>query len=209
MTPPHADVPKPSVRRLSMYLRQLESFERERIRTVSSRKVGESLGLTDAQVRKDLAYFGQFGRPGVGYEVSPLIHRLRSILGTDRISGTLLIGAGNLGRAVAAYTGFKAKGFDLVALVDADPKKVGRKIGGLVVRPIDDLERIVRTHDIRLAMVAVPADAAQAVVDRLVEAGVRGILNFAPVQLRTPPAVTVRYLDVAAELEQLSFLTMH
>ena len=209
MTQPHADAPKPSVRRLSMYLRQLESFERERIRTVSSRKVGESLGLTDAQVRKDLAYFGQFGRPGVGYEVGPLIQRLRSILGTDRISATLLVGAGNLGRAVAAYTGFRAKGFELVALVDADPKKVGRKIGRLTVRPIDQIERIVRDSEVRLAMVAVPAGAAQAVADRLVAVGVRGILNFAPVQLHTPPGVTVRNLDVAAELEQLSFLTMH
>jgi len=202
-----SEVPNPAVRRLSLYLRQLESLQAEGVATVSSRKLAQSLNLSDAQVRKDLAYFGQFGRPGVGYEVIPLIQRLRSIFGTDRITHTLLVGAGNLGKAVAAYGGFKDKGFELVAVFDADEKKVGRKVAKLPVRPMNELDQTVAEHNVRLAILAVPASAAQDVTDRLLNAGVRGILNFAPAPLKTPPGVTVRGIDVAAELEQLSFLS--
>jgi len=202
-----SEVPNPAVRRLSLYLRQLESLQAEGVATVSSRKLAQSLNLSDAQVRKDLAYFGQFGRPGVGYEVIPLIQRLRSIFGTDRITHTLLVGAGNLGKAVAAYGGFKDKGFELVAVFDADEKKIGRKVAKLPVRPMNELDQTVAEHNVRLAILAVPASAAQDVTDRLLNAGVRGILNFAPAPLKTPPGVTVRGIDVAAELEQLSFLS--
>ena len=199
-------VPDPAVRRLSLYLRQLEALEADRVATVSSRKLAQSLGLTDAQVRKDLAYFGQFGRPGVGYEVTPLIHRLRNIFGTDRISQALLVGAGNLGKAVAAYQGFRGKGFELVAVFDSDPTKIGQRIAHLPVQSMADLPQIARWHDARLAIVTVPAAAAQSVVDQLIAVGVRGIINFAPTRLSTPPGVTVCNIDVAAELEQLNFL---
>ena len=202
-----SQVPNPAVRRLSLYLRQLEALEASRVVTVSSHKLAQPLGLTDAQVRKDLAYFGQFGRSGVGYEVTPLIHRLRNIFGTDRISQTLLVGAGNIGRAVTAYQGFRAKGFELVAVFDDDPKKIGQRIAWLPVQPMSDLPQTARLHDARLAMVAVPAAVAQNVADQLIAVGVRGILNFAPVWLNTPPGVTVLNIDVAAELEQLNFLT--
>jgi len=122
-------IPNPAVRRLSLYLRQLESFKRKERRTISSRQLGESLHLTDAQVRKDLAYFGQFGHPGIGYRVDELILQVRKILGTDKLWNVLLVGAGNLGRALSAYKGFNAKGFKLVAIFDADPGKIGRKLG--------------------------------------------------------------------------------
>lgn len=202
-------IPTPSVRRLSLYLRQLEFLQSNQVRTVSSRKLADSLGLTDAQVRKDLGYFGQFGRPGVGYEVEPMIQQLRSILGTDKISRTILVGVGNIGRAIAAYNGFREKGFELIALVDADRRKIGKKIGQLTVQSIDEIERVIHENHIRLAIVAVPAKAAREVIERLAACGVRGILNFAPAQVPAPPGVTIRNLDVAAELEQISFLARH
>lgn len=202
---PSRDVPNPAVRRLSLYLRQLESLQARRVATVSSSNLAQSLALTDAQVRKDLAYFGQFGRPGVGYEVSPLIHRLRRILGTDRVTHTLLVGVGNVGRALAAYAGFRPKGFDLVALFDTDPRKIGQKLGDLEIRPVTEVRRVVREQNIRLAILAVPVESAQAIADDLAAAGIRGILSFAPTLLSVPN-VTVRHIDVAAELEQLNFL---
>ena len=202
-----SDVPIPVVRRLSLYLRQLEVLEAAGTVTVSSRTLARSLGLTDAQVRKDLTYFGQFGRPGIGYEVSALIQRLRSVMGTDKITATLLVGVGNLGRALAAYEGFGPKGFELVAIFDASEKKVGQRIGGLTVEPMQKLEKTVRARSIRLGLMSVPASAAQSVADRLVAAGIRGILNFAPGAIKVPEEVTVHTLDVASELEQLSFLT--
>jgi redox-sensing transcriptional repressor len=203
---PRSDIPPPSIRRLSVYLRQLESLEVRGVATISSQKLAESLGLTGAQVRKDLAYFGQFGKSGLGYEVVPLIHRLRRILGTDRVTHALLVGMGNLGSALASYQGFRPKGFELVAVFDTDRRKIGKKAGELAIEPLERVETIVRERDARLGIIAVPAEAAQFVADRLVAAGVRGILNFAPVPLKTPPGVTVRYIDVAAELEQLNFV---
>jgi redox-sensing transcriptional repressor len=201
------DIPPPSIRRLSIYLRQLESLEGRGIKTISSQKLAESLGLTGAQVRKDLAYFGQFGKSGLGYEVVPLIHRLRRILGTDRVVHALLIGMGNLGTALASYQGFRPKGFELVALFDTDRRKIGRKAGALVIEPLEKLQSTIKQRQIRLGIIAVPAEAAQFVADRLIAAGICGILNFAPVPLTAPPEVPVRYIDVAAELEQLNFLT--
>jgi redox-sensing transcriptional repressor len=198
-------VPHPAVRRLSLYLRQLEAFKRKDRGTVSSRQLGESLGLTDAQVRKDLAYFGQFGHPGIGYRVDELIGQVRRILGTDKEWNVLLIGAGNLGRALSAYKGFNAKGFRLAAIFDADPAKTGRKLGPFVIQPIAELADTVQKHQIRLAMIAVPADGAQEVVDQLVKAGVRGILNFAPTSVTVPPHVALNAVDLSVQLEQLSF----
>ena len=201
-----AQVPNPAVRRLSLYLRQLEALAADHVATVSSHRLGRSLGLSDAQVRKDLAYFGQFGRPGVGYEVTSLIHSLRGILGTDRISPILLVGAGNLGKAVTAYQGFRAKGFELGAVFDNDPKMIGQRVAHLPVQPMSDLPQIASQHDVRLAIVAVPAAAAQNVADQLIAVGICGILNFAPTRLNTPPGIMVHNIDVAAELEQLNFL---
>jgi redox-sensing transcriptional repressor len=198
-------IPSPAVRRLSLYLRQLESFKRKDRRTISSKQLGESLGLTDAQVRKDLAYFGQFGHPGIGYRVDDLIAQVRHILGTDKVWNVLLVGAGNLGRALLAYRGFSSKGFRLVAVFDNDPSKVGKRLGTFTVEPIDQLEETIRRESIRLAMLAVPADVAQEVADQLIDAGIRGLLNFAPVSITVPPHIALNSVDLAVQLEQLSF----
>lgn len=199
-------VPDPAVKRLSLYLRQLEGFQKKGDRTISSKQLGESLNLTDAQVRKDLAYFGQFGHPGIGYRVEELIAQVRRILGTDKVWNVVLIGAGNLGRALSAYRGFNAKGFRLVAVFDNDAAKVGRKLGPFQIQPLSELQATVQKHGVRLAVMAVPADNAQSVADQLVDAGVRGLLNFAPVSLSVPPNVAMNSVDLAVQLEQLSFL---
>lgn len=198
-------IPNPAVRRLSLYLRQLDAFRRKDRRTISSKQLGESLGLTDAQVRKDLAYFGQFGHPGIGYRVDDLIHQLRRILGTDRTWNVLLVGAGNIGKALSSYKGFNSKGFKLVAVFDNDPSKVGKKLGPFSIQPFDELDKTVAQYSIKLAILAVPADAAQDVADKVVAAGVRGVLNFAPCSLTVPPDVALNSVDVAVALEQLSF----
>lgn len=198
-------IPNPAVRRLSLYLRQLEAFKRKDRRTISSKQLGESLGLTDAQVRKDLAYFGQFGHPGIGYRVDELIAQVKHILGTDKTWNVMLVGFGNLGRALASYRGFDAKGFQLVAIFDADAGKVGKKHGNITVQPIDELVETVKRLSIRLAILAVPGDVAQEVADRLVEAGINGILNFAPASITVPPEVALNAVDLAVQLEQLSF----
>jgi len=199
------DIPTPAVHRLSFYLRQLEGFRRADRHTISSRQLGESLGYTDAQVRKDLAYFGQFGHPGIGYRVEELINQLRKILGTDKVWNVLLVGAGNLGRALLAYRGFLRKGFSLAAVFDADPAKVGQSFGDLPVRPVAELPTAARELNIRLAIMAVPADAAQRVADELVAIGIRGILNFAPIGVIVPEGVSIQSVDLAVQLEQLSF----
>jgi len=198
-------IPNPAVRRLSLYLRQLQAFYRDERRTISSKQLGESLGLTDAQVRKDLAYFGQFGHPGIGYRVDELIGRVKHILGTDKTWKVLLVGAGNLGRALSAYQGFDVKGFQLVSIFDQDATKVGHKQGPFVIQSMDNLAEVVARESIRLGMIAVPAEAAQGVADQLIAAGVRGLLNFAPVSINVPPDVALNAVDLAVQLEQLSF----
>lgn len=198
-------IPNPAVKRLSLYLRQLESFHKKDRRTISSKQLGESLGLTDAQVRKDLAYFGQFGHPGIGYRVDELIVKVRQILGTDKTWNVLLVGAGNLGRALLAYKGFEAKGFAIAAVFDSDSSKVGKKQAGFEILPLSALKSTIQAHQIKLAIIAVPADAAQDVADQLVDAGVRGLLNFAPVQIQLPEDVAINSVDLAVQLERISF----
>src|SRR5436309_15680381 len=155
MESPRPDlIPNPAVRRLSLYLRQLEAFQRKERRTISSKPLGESLGLTDAQVRKDLAYFGQFGHPGIGYRVEDLIAQVKRILGTDKTWNVLLVGAGNLGRALMAYKGFDQKGFRLVAVFDADPAKVGKKQASFIIQPLSELAATVQKQGIKLAIIA-------------------------------------------------------
>jgi redox-sensing transcriptional repressor len=198
-------IPNPAVRRLSLYLRQLESFKKKGRRTISSKQLGESLNLTDAQVRKDLAYFGQFGHPGIGYRVEELIGQVKRILGTDKTRNVMLVGAGNLGRALMAYRGFDAKGFRLVAVFDNDSSKVGHQFGDFIVQPLAELQATAERMDIRLAIMAVPADVAQDVADHLVDAGIRGLLNFAPVSIQVRPDIALNAVDLAVQLEQLSF----
>lgn len=202
------NIPTPAVRRLSLYLRQLETLWRADQRTVSSRQLGETLKLADTQIRKDLAYFGQFGHPGIGYDVGELTAKIRRILRTDRTWNVLLVGAGNLGMALSAYRGFAKKGFKLVAVFDSDPKKVGKRVpanGTLVIQPVSEMTKTIKEKDIRLAINAVPAEAAQEIADILVAAGIRGLFNFAPVNLDVDPKVAVSAVDLAVQLEQLSF----
>src|SRR5437660_12868025 len=157
--PRHDVIPNPAIRRLSLYLRQLQAFARKDRKTISSKQLGESLNLTDAQVRKDLAYFGQFGHPGIGYRVDELIVKVKQILGTDKIWNVLLVGAGNLGRALMAYKGFDAKGFRIAAVFDSDPAKIGKRQGTFVIQPPGELAATIQKDNIRLAIIAVPADA--------------------------------------------------
>jgi redox-sensing transcriptional repressor len=198
-------IPNPAVKRLSLYLRQLEAFKRKDRRTISSKQLGESLNLTDAQVRKDLAYFGQFGHPGIGYRVDDLIAQVKRILGTDKVWNVLLVGAGNLGRALMAYKGFNAKGFRLTHVFDANPQVAGKRLGPFTIQPMGELAETIQKDNVRLAMIAIPADNAQAVVDQLVAAGIRGILNFAPTSVSVPPHIALNAVDLSVQLEQLSF----
>lgn len=201
-----SDIPVPAVKRLSLYLRQLEQFKADGISKFSSRRLADSLEIKDAQVRKDLAYFGQFGKPGVGYSVDALIDNLRRILGTDKTHSVVLVGAGDLGRAILRYRGFRKKGFEFIAAFDVSQAKVGKKIGDVPVYHNSELESVVSKHNVKLAVISVPAESAQEVTDRLCSAGIMGILNLAPQMLRIPPAVSVARVDLAASLEQLSFL---
>jgi redox-sensing transcriptional repressor len=163
------------------------------------------LGFTDAQVRKDLTCFGHFGHPGIGYRCEELVAAIRRILGTDRVWTVALFGVGNLGRALLGYKGFSAKGFQIVAAFDQDPYKAGATIDGIRIHPMDQLEEVVAKQRIQLAMITVPAAAAQHVADTAIKAGVVGIVNFAPVTLTVPQEISLVGVDLATELEQISF----
>ncbi len=196
---------RPTAGRLSLYLRCLEGWRREERETVSSRDIATILGLGDAQVRKDLAHLGGLGRRGVGYRVDHLIAAIRSALGIDREWLAVLVGAGNLARALLRYRGFPERGFRIVGLFDADQQKVGQQIEGLEIFPIADLERLVRSLGVQLGIVTVPWEAAQDVGAALASAGVRGVLNFAPAVLRLPSSIAVVNVDLTIQLEQLAF----
>jgi redox-sensing transcriptional repressor len=190
---------------MSLYLRQLESAQTRGLQTLSSGQLAASLGLNDAQVRKDLAFFGHFGRPGIGYQISDLIPALRGILGIDRDWPAALVGLGNLGRALVQYRGFRSRGFHIVALFDTDPKIVGRRIDGLTVLALDTFAVKAAELGLVLAVLCVPAEAAQGVADLAVSCGVRGLLNFAPAPLAVPPGVSLLNVDLSLQLEQLAY----
>lgn len=198
-------IPTPAVQRLSLYLRRLEELHQENVTNVASKELASTLHVTAAQVRKDLAYFGQFGKTGVGYRVDPLITELKHILGTDRTWEVVLIGAGDLGRALLRYRGFRSRGFQIVGAFDISRTKVGHRLGEVEVKHMDQLAGVLASHDVKLAIIATPIEAAQHVADLLCRAGVKGILNFAPTTLQTPSGIAVGLVDLAATLEQLSF----
>jgi redox-sensing transcriptional repressor len=195
-----------SAGRLSLYLRRLERFLGEGSATISSSRLGEALGITDAQVRKDLAYLGSLGLPGVGYPTRDLIAAIRRTLGIDRDWAVAVVGVGNLARALLRYRGFRQQGFRIVALFDADPAKVGQRVDGLEVHGPSQMAAVIRATGAELGLLTVPSEAAQAVADDLVAAGIRGVLNFAPVVLRLPPGVSLVTVDLTVQLEQLAFL---
>jgi len=200
------NVPDSAVRRLSVYLRQLEQLAAADVECVSSQQLAEYMKVGAAQVRRDLTLFGQFGRRGIGYDVNDLIEQLRMILGTQTTWNMIVVGAGPLSRALLRYPGFARRGFNIVAAFDIDPKKIGRRIGDVRVYHIDKLKSIVARYDVRLAILAMPDEAAQENAARLTEAGVEGILNFATTGVETPPGVYINQVDITANLEQLSFL---
>ncbi len=194
-----------TVRRLSHYLRALEGLGGNGTETVSSEELAERGYTTAAQVRKDLSHFGSFGKRGLGYNVDALRMRLRSILGVDRTWRVALVGAGRIGSALFDYPDFKARGYDCVAILEADAGKIGRRWANTVIRDIADLEQVIAENEIDLVVLAIPAESAQGVADRAVKAGIKGILNFAPVQVKVPAGVPVEDVNLVMELEALSF----
>jgi len=194
-----------TVRRLALYLRYLDQSEGQGLATISSQELAKRGGTTSAQVRKDLSFFGSFGKRGLGYSVAELGTKIRDILGLQRNYRVVLVGAGKIGGALVAYQGFRQRGFNVAAIYDRDPKKIGARWNGLVVRDIRHLEADLKKEPTDIAIVSTPAEAAQDVVDRLVKMGVKAILNFAPVQLSVPADVTLKSVNMALELETLSY----
>jgi len=188
-----------------VYLRALVDLAEQGTTTVSSEVLAEAAGVNSAKVRKDLSHLGSYGTRGVGYDVAYLIHQIRRELGLTQHWSIVIVGIGNLGHALANYKGFAERGFRVAALVDAEPAKVGTRVGGLVVHHIDDLSNLVTSQDVAIGVIATPASAVQDVADRLVAAGVRSILNFAPAMVSVPPGVSLRKVDLAVELQILAF----
>ena len=194
-----------TVRRLSAYLRFLENFETRGLTTISSEELANRGGTTSAQVRKDLSFFGSFGKRGLGYSVPELAGRLREILGLEKDWRVIIIGAGKIGAALAQYRGFRQRGFNILAAYDNNPEKIGKKLEDIPVRDIGQLEGDIQRDSPDIVVLTVPTEEAQQVVDRVVKAGVKAILNFAPTQLQAPADVTVKTVNMAMELEGLSF----
>jgi redox-sensing transcriptional repressor len=194
-----------TVRRLALYLRFLEQSAAQNLATISSAELAQRGGTTSAQVRKDLSFFGSFGKRGLGYSVPELSARIREILGLKRTHRVVLVGAGKMGGALLHYRGFRQHGFDVVAVYDKDPKKIGTRSNSLMVRDVRQLEADLRKEPPDIAILVTPAEAAQEVTDRLIRAGVKAILNFAPVPLAVPSDVAVQSVNMALELETLSY----
>jgi redox-sensing transcriptional repressor len=199
------NVAENTVRRLSLYLRFLEEFQHEGASTVSSEALAARGGTTSAQVRKDLSFFGSFGKRGLGYSVPQLIKRLREILGLGRRYRVVVIGAGKIGSALVQYRGFEQRGFDIIGIFDTDPQKIGKPWNGIAVRDASHLEKDLAHAKPDIAVIVTPGDAAQSVTDRVVKSGITAILNFAPIQLAVPAHVTVKTVNLVLELEALSF----
>src|SRR3989442_8151812 len=194
-------IPEATVGRLPVYLRALIEMAEGGTTTISSGDLAEAAGVNAAKVRKDLSYLGSYGTRGVGYDVDYLLHEISRELGLTRDWPVAIVGIGNLGRALANYRGFGARGFRIVALVDADQDLVGKEVGDLTIEPVTALARIVEERKITIGMIATPAPVAQEVADRLVDAGVRSILNFAPALLTVPAGASMRKVDLAIELQ--------
>jgi len=193
------------VRRLPMYLRYLNELSKSDVQTVSSRDLGRRLDLNPAQIRKDLAYFGEFGKKGIGYDVNYLVEKIRSILKLDQEIRVALVGAGNLGHALCNYNVYLKDNMRIIAVFDANPARVGESINQLSVQPMHELVETVRAQNVRIGIITVPATEAQRVADQFVEAGVEGILNFAPSIIKVPGHIRVHYADFTIELQSLAY----
>lgn len=200
---PKFKVPEVAIQRLSFYLRALKKFTDEGI--LSSQGLAKLVGTTATQVRKDLAYFGEFGMPGQGYDIGKLKQEIMHVLAIDRKWKLALAGVGKLGAALLAYPGFKREEFEIAVLFDNDPEKVGKKVEGVVIQPVDNMVDIVRARGINIGIITTPAEAAQSVVDKMVEGGIEGILNFAPIRLKVFEKIKLKNVDLSLELESLSY----
>jgi redox-sensing transcriptional repressor len=198
-------IPEMTIRRLSVYTRCLLQLEEDGVKTISSQELAERFSLNSAQVRKDLAYFGEFGVRGIGYYVSGLKAELQRILGLDREWAVALVGFGNLGSALFHYKGFARQGFRIAVVIDDDPAKIGREVDGVPIVPSRDMAREIKGRGVQIAIVAVPPEAAQTVTEQLVAAGIKAVLNFAPTRLRVGREVRLKNVDLSIELETLSF----
>lgn len=194
-----------TVRRLSLYLRFLEDYRRQELETISSGDLASLGGTTSAQVRKDLSFFGSFGTRGLGYSVSALSKRIREILGLEREWRVIIVGAGKIGAALAQYEGFGYRGFKIVGVYDVDQARIGQSLDGVIVKDQQELDGDLKSLKADIVLIAVPPEAAQPLVDRVTKAGIRGVLNFAPAPLHAPAGVTLRSVDMALELEILSY----
>src|SRR3954471_2769204 len=198
-------IPEATVARLPVYLRVLTGLAESSTPTVSSEALAAAAGVGSAKLRKDLSHLGSYGTRGVGYDVEYLVYQISRELGLTQDWRVVIVGVGNLGHALANYGGFASRGFRVAALLDADPRRVGERIGGLVVGAVEELERVVRDCEVQIGVVATPAESAQLVCDRLVAAGVTSVLNFAPCVLDVPEGVMVRKVDLSTELQILAF----
>jgi redox-sensing transcriptional repressor len=198
-------IPRIIIGRLPLYLRALNRLKKDGFIFASSRELGRLLDISAAQIRKDLSHFGELGKRGKGYEVDFLIDTLNQILHTDNIWKIVVIGAGDLGSGLARYKGFANRGFQVSAIFDIDPKKIGKQISDLIVKDIEEMEEYVRTNQIQIAVLAIPSEYAQDVIDDLVEAGITAILNYAPIYLKTPEGVQIEHIDPAVHLQKLSY----
>ena len=199
------EIPDIVVGRLPLYLRALQRMLSDGRQVTSSQELGEILGISAAQIRKDLSQFGEFGKQGTGYHIEYLVQKLREILHIDREWNLAVVGAGDIGSAVVRYKGFADRGFRVCKVFDNDPHKVGTHIGEFVVQDISEMAGTIKESGIQVAMIAVPANKAQDVVDQLVQAGVKAILNYAPISINVPPGIYVQYIDPTVHLQRMTY----
>lgn len=200
-----SSIPDIVISRLPVYLRALERLSQEGQEVTSSHELGKRLGISSAQIRKDLSHFGGFGKQGTGYRIAYLREQLRQVLNVERDWEVALVGAGDLGNAVARYRGFSNRGFHISCIFDSSADKIGKNIGEFLIQPLDSMHTIITERGIKIAMVAVPAESAQSVADTLIAAGVRAILNYAPINLNVPESVHVQYIDPVIHLQRMTY----
>ncbi len=200
-----SEIPDIVIGRLPLYLRALRRLQQEEKSVTSSHELGRRLDISSAQIRKDLSHFGGFGKQGTGYQIEYLIDQLQEVLQVNQEWMVAVVGAGNLGIAISHYRGFQDRGFRIAHVFDVSPQKIGQRVGEFVVQPVSAIREIIRSEGIKIAMLAVPAEHAQAVADQLVEAGVQAILNYAPININVPDDVQIQYIDPVTHLQHMTF----
>jgi redox-sensing transcriptional repressor len=202
---PSNSIPDIVIGRLPLYLRALTRLQQEGREVTSSHELGRKLGISSAQIRKDLSHFGGFGKQGTGYQIEYLVNKLRTVMQINQEWHVAVVGAGNLGSAISHYKGFGDRGFRISWVFDSDPQKIGENLGEVIVQPLEEMPETLRKNNVKLAMLAVPAEYAQKVANMLVEAGVQAILNYAPININVPDSVMVQYIDPVVHLQHMTF----